>query len=49
MARGGYKLLERDCVTFTDEIAKSLGLDRPNRDEAKFPQTYIRKLVEMNK
>ncbi len=44
-----YRLLEADCVTFTSEVAGSLGLKLPDRKDAKLPVTFIQKLYELNK
>jgi hypothetical protein len=44
-----YRVLEADCVTFTDEVAGSLGLKRPDRKDAKLPVTFIQKLYDLNK
>ena len=47
-ARGKYKLLTRDCVTFTSTVAKSLGLRLPSRAGNVLPQGFIRSLVQLN-
>src|SRR5437899_7055736 len=45
----GYKLAYSDCVTFTDSIARSVGLSVPNdRSETVFPQAYVHQLIELN-
>lgn len=46
--RGTYKLLEQDCVSFVEEVAQVLELKTPPRAEAKFPVTFIAKLLAMN-
>jgi hypothetical protein len=48
-AKKDYKLLEADCVTFTSEVGKILGLKLPDREDAKLPVTFIKKLYELNK
>lgn len=44
---GWFKVGSRDCVAFTDSIARALGLHTPTR-EYKFPQDYIRELKLLN-
>ena len=42
-----FRTGRRDCVAFTESIAKSLGLSVPER-LVEFPQDYIRKLKKLN-
>jgi hypothetical protein len=44
-----YELLASDCVTFTSEVAETLGLKLPKRQDAMLPVTYIEKMSELNK
>jgi hypothetical protein len=44
-----YQVLEADCVTFTSEVATTLGLKIPNRETAKLPVAFIEKIAELNK
>lgn len=47
-----YKLIESDCATFVEEVAKSLGLRSPDRGKLTsgtwFPSAFLLALVEMN-
>ena len=48
-ARGEYKLVLRDCVTFTQAVAKTIGLDLPSRSGLdNLPERYIRALMDAN-
>jgi len=47
-AKNDYKLLNRDCVTFTAAVADSLGLKTPDRAKAILPQTFIQDFVDMH-
>lgn len=42
-----FRVGTSDCVAFTDDIANSLGLRRPN-GVYQYPQDYIRELKELN-
>jgi hypothetical protein len=43
-----YQIAVNDCVTFTNTIAKTLGLAVPARSSALLPQTYLPKLMKLN-
>ncbi len=43
-----YQLVRNDCVRFADEVAEALKIKRPSRIKGLFPNTYIRKLGELN-
>ena len=47
-AKGEYQIGDKDCVTFTAECAKRLGLHLPERKDALFPSTFLEKLLKMN-
>jgi hypothetical protein len=47
--QGDFQLAKRDCVSFSDALASSLNLARPSRSKALLPQTYMKKLAEMNR
>jgi hypothetical protein len=47
--QGDFELAKRDCVSFSDAVASSLNLSRPKRSRALLPDTFMRKLAEMNR
>jgi hypothetical protein len=44
-----YRLLIKDCVTFTSDIAETIGLKTPTRIIYPDPQDYILELIQENK
>ncbi len=44
-----YKLYERNCITFTSEAAKLLGLIVPAGDPTDLPPTFLKGLIDKNK
>lgn len=44
-----YKLFERNCITFTGEAAKALGLTVPAGKDTDLPPTFLKNLIEKNK
>lgn len=44
----GFKVGERDCVQFTNNVARTIGLNVP-QSKYKFPQDYLRELKELNR
>jgi len=47
-AEGEYELGSKDCVTFTAESAKRLGLNIPERKDAMLPSTFLQELLKKN-
>jgi hypothetical protein len=47
--QGDFELARRDCISFSDAVASSLKLARPNRSDSLLPHAYIKKLTEMNR
>lgn len=50
--KGEYRLVLEDCVSFVEEIAKSIGLRTPSRlgpdGKGLMPQAFIRNLIKLN-
>jgi hypothetical protein len=46
--KSDYQLIKRDCVVFVQTIAQKIGLKVPPRDDALYPQGYIRELMRLN-
>jgi hypothetical protein len=44
----GYKLFESDCVSFMEDVAKSLHLNTPQRFLAPSPVWFVRALIDAN-
>jgi len=44
-----YRLIERDCITFTMEVAKACGVSVPKRDKFKLPWDYVKALADSNR
>lgn len=47
-AKEEYVLLSKDCITFVEDIAKSLNIKTPRRFLAPLPITYVRTIMEIN-
>lgn len=47
-SRSDYQLIENDCISFVNEIAKSLGLKIPSRDTTDRPWGFLEKYLKEN-
>jgi len=44
-----YQLTDSNCIDFVDTVARALGLKTPDRAPLQTPDSYVRKLAELNK